>query len=128
MARDRELERRLRERGIAAESCPGNLLFEPGTILNASGKPYQVFTAFWRACLAMPGPAEPTPAPGRLRAPAQWPASLEISKLGLEPKADWAGGMQPVPFEAPQQASSHVAGRSGQQRHMCLIGHYAAVH
>jgi deoxyribodipyrimidine photo-lyase len=94
ITRDRELERRLRERGIAAESCPGNLLFEPGTILNASGKPYQVFTAFWRACLAMPGPAEPTPAPSRLRAPAQWPASLEISKLGLEPKADWAGGMR----------------------------------
>lgn len=64
ITRDRELERRLRERGIAAESCSGNLLFEPGTILNARGKPYQVFTAFWRACLALPRPAEPTPAPG----------------------------------------------------------------
>ena len=63
MARDRDLERRLRERGIAAESCPGNLLFEPGTILNTNGKPYQVFTAFWRVGFAMPGPPEPKPAP-----------------------------------------------------------------
>jgi deoxyribodipyrimidine photo-lyase len=94
IARDRELEQRLRERGIASESCPGNLLFEPGTILNADGKPYQVFTPFWRACLAMPGPEEPKPAPGRLRAPAEWPASLEISELGLEPEIDWAGGMR----------------------------------
>jgi deoxyribodipyrimidine photo-lyase len=94
IARDRELERRLRERGIAAESCPGNLLFEPGTILNADGKPYQVFTPFWRACVAMPDPEEPKPAPGRLRAPAEWPASLEISQLGLEPEVDWASGMR----------------------------------
>ena len=71
IARDRELEQRLRERGIAAESCPGNLLFEPGTILNADGKPYQVFTPFWRACVAMPDPEQPKPAPGRLPAPAK---------------------------------------------------------
>ena len=85
IARDRELERRLRQRGIAAAGCPGNLLFEPGTVLSANGKPCRVFTAFWRACLAMPGPPEPTSAPRRLRAPAQWPASLAISELGLEP-------------------------------------------
>ncbi len=30
MARDREVERRLRERRIAAESCGGKVLFEPG--------------------------------------------------------------------------------------------------
>jgi deoxyribodipyrimidine photo-lyase len=88
------LERRLRERGIAAESCPGNILFEPGTILNGNGKPYQVFTAFWRACLAMPGPEEPKPAPRRLRAPAEWPASLQIRQLDLEPKVDGAGVMR----------------------------------
>ena len=96
IARDRELERRLRERGIAAASCPGNLLFEPGTILNADGEPYQVFTAFRRACLAMPAPEEPKPAPSRLRAPAEWPASVAISELGLEPKVDWASGMKQI--------------------------------
>jgi deoxyribodipyrimidine photo-lyase len=114
MARDREIERRLGERGIAAESCPGNLLFEPGTILNASGKPYRVFTAFWRACLAMPGPEKPKPAPKRLRAPRKWPASLAISKLGLQPKVDWAGGLrhtwQPGERSAQKQMEDFLGG------------------
>jgi len=81
MARDRELERRLRERGIAAESGSGNLVFEPRTILNANGKPYQVFTAFWPACLAMACPEDPKPAPRRLRAPGWWRWGRESEKL-----------------------------------------------
>jgi deoxyribodipyrimidine photo-lyase len=105
IARDREIERRLHERGIAARSCPGNLLFEPGTILNADGRPYRVFTAFWRACLAMPGPAEPRPAPRRLRAPARWPASVEISQLGLKRKVDGAAGMRQMWRPGEQGAS-----------------------
>lgn len=96
IARDRELEQRLRDCGVAAESCPGNLLFEPGTILNSQGKPFQVFSAFWRACQAMPGPAEPTPAPKRIPAPGKWPSSLAISDLCLEPGVDWAGGIRQV--------------------------------
>jgi deoxyribodipyrimidine photo-lyase len=94
IARDRRLQRVLREHGIAAETCPGNLLFEPGTILSTSNRPLQVFSAFSRACLAMPDPAEPGCAPARLPAPVEWPVSLAISDLGLEPKVDWAGGLR----------------------------------
>ncbi len=90
IARDTEIERRLRDQPIAAGSCPGNLLFEPGTILNASGKPFQVFTPFWRACRVLPAPALPGPAPRRLRAPGKWPRSVAISALGILPKSDWA--------------------------------------
>ena len=94
IARERELERRARECGFAAEACPGNLLFEPGTILNKDGKPFRVFTAFWRACLAMADPPEPGLAPARILAPARWPSSMDISELGLEPQVDWAAGMR----------------------------------
>ena len=94
IARDRQVERRLRQVGIDAVSCPGDLLFEPGTILNGNGKPFQVFTAFWHACLAMPGPLEPSPVPERFGAPAKWPDSLAIDDLGLEPEVDWAGGIR----------------------------------
>ena len=94
IARDTEIECRLRDQRIAAGSCPGNLLFEPGTILNAGGKPFQVFTPFWRACLAMPAPAQPTLAPRRLRAPGKWPRSVAISALGLLPRSDWAAGLR----------------------------------
>lgn len=33
--------------GITIKTFAGNVLFEPGTILNRSGKPFQVFTPFW---------------------------------------------------------------------------------
>ena len=94
IARDRKLKALLRERGLAAESLPGNLLFEPWTIRNSSGEPFRVFTAFWRACLTEPAPPAAKPAPRRIPPPAAWPASLEISGLGLEPEIDWASGLR----------------------------------
>ena len=96
VARDRELQRRLRDRGIDTEISPGNLLFEPGAILNAGGRPFQIFSAFWRACLAMPAPAAPGRAAEDLPSPAKWPSSLALSDLCLEPEIDWAGGMREV--------------------------------
>ena len=114
IARDREVERYARERGIAAESCPGNLLFEPGTILNNDGKPFRVFTAFWRACLVQPDPAKPTPAPARLPAPAQWPLSMH-RRARPRTAIDWAGGLRETwrPGEAR-------AGRASKLSRECL--------
>jgi deoxyribodipyrimidine photo-lyase len=94
IARDRAVEKTLRARAVSAEISPGNVLFEPGTLLNSSGKPFQVFTAFWRACLAMPAPRRPGNAPETLRPPLQWPQSLPIEDLRLEPEIDWAGGLR----------------------------------
>ncbi len=94
IARDRKLKNLLLERGVAAVSFPGNLLFEPWNICNSSGDAFRVFTAFWKACLSGPAPPAPTPAPKRIKPPARWPGSLAISDLGLEPKIDWAGGIR----------------------------------
>ena len=99
IARDKKVKALLREHGLAAESFSGNLLFEPWTIQNTSGKPFRVFTAFWKACLAEPAPPEPSLAPKQIPAPVSWPASLKISDLGLEPpesesKIDWTGGLR----------------------------------
>jgi len=94
IARDRALKEHLPERGIEAESCPGNLLFEPWTIHNLSGKPFQVFTAFGRRCVRMAAPPQPKPAPAQIPAAALWPRSLAICDLGLEPKIDWAAGLR----------------------------------
>jgi deoxyribodipyrimidine photo-lyase len=69
-------------------------LFEPGTILNASGKPFQVFSAFWRVCLAAMSPTEPTPAPARIPGPKSLPESLALADFELEPEIDWAEGMR----------------------------------
>ena len=94
VARDRELKSRLRERGIAAESFNGNLLFEPWTIQNSSGEPFRVFTPFWRVCLTKSVAPPSKDAPKKLRPPDNWPGSLELSELGLEPTIDWARGLR----------------------------------
>lgn len=94
LVRQRAVEQTLSARGIDALSCAGNVLFEPGAVLNTSGKPFQVFTPFWRACLAERSPAEPTRAPTHLPAPERWSDSLSIDALELEPEVDWAGGLR----------------------------------
>ena len=96
VARDREVKAKLSASGLAAESFNGNLLSEPWTIRNSSGQPFQIFTAFWRACLRE-SIAPPSKDPPRLLpSPAQWPYSLNLPDLKLEPAVDWAGGFREV--------------------------------
>jgi deoxyribodipyrimidine photo-lyase len=94
VARDADLKSHLRERGIATESLNANLLFEPWTIRNGSGQPFRVFTAFWRACLTKPVAPPSKDAPRKLCSPENWPHSLELSELALEPTVDWASGLR----------------------------------
>ncbi len=96
IARDRQVQDALRRQGVTAESFNGSLLFEPGSVLNVSGQPFRVFTAFWRACHKA-RPEEPAKnAPRRLPAPRAWPGSLQLPELELEPKPDWAEGFRKV--------------------------------
>jgi deoxyribodipyrimidine photo-lyase len=94
IARDRELKSTLRERGLVAESFNGNLLFEPGMIRNGSGKPFRIFTAFWRACLRNSIARHPKDVPKKLPSFANWPHSLKPAELGLDPTVDWAAGLR----------------------------------
>lgn len=50
--RDGRIKEALRGAGIAAESFNGSLLNEPWTVQNQGGRPFQVFTPYWRSCLA----------------------------------------------------------------------------
>ncbi|MCK6486492.1 MAG: DNA photolyase family protein [Phycisphaerae bacterium] len=92
--RDRRIESALRADGVSIETFNGSQLFEPEEVKNQQGRPFQVFTAFWRACLKLPEPAAPTTAPRRIPAPPVWPASLALDALCLEPRIDWAGGFR----------------------------------
>jgi len=94
MRRDAKLTEALSGDGLEPESFNAALLREPWTIQNKSGKPFQVFTPFWKHCLARPDPDEPSPAPKYLPAPVKWPKSLALVELGLEPKTNWAEGMR----------------------------------
>ncbi|MEI7731485.1 MAG: deoxyribodipyrimidine photo-lyase [Verrucomicrobiota bacterium] len=94
LARDRHIATALAGQGVKADGYPGALLFEPETLRNKSGKPFQVFTPFWRTCLALGEPPEPLPAPRQLTAPSHWPDSLSLSALALEPKNNWPSGLR----------------------------------
>lgn len=105
---DAAIKQALRGDGLDAESFNAALLFEPWTIKNLSGKPFQVFTPYWKACLAQPEQPEPVPAPRKLSAPDTWPASEPLKTLELEPRVDWAGGMR----------KSWTPGEKGAQRQL----------
>jgi deoxyribodipyrimidine photo-lyase len=106
VARDRHIKDALTSDGLTAQSFNSALLHEPWTIQNQSQKPFQVFTPFWKNCLAQPDPADPVPAPKALPAPARWPKSLALDELELEPKINWAGGLRAAwqPGEAGAEA------------------------
>jgi deoxyribodipyrimidine photo-lyase len=89
----------LEKHQIASASFNGQLLNEPWTIKNTSGKPFRVFTAYWRAVTARGTPEPPLPAPRNLRFHAllRGPKlkSVPLGSLGLEPHSpDWAGGLR----------------------------------
>jgi deoxyribodipyrimidine photo-lyase len=73
----------------------GSLLFEPEQIASGSGKPYRVFTPFWKACVASAAPRSPLPAPTSLTpVEGSVPASESLSDWQLLPtKPDWSGGI-----------------------------------
>ena len=96
--------------GLRVESFNGQLLFEPWTLRTKTGDYYKVFTPYWKACLALPSPAAPTPAPRKLKG-APWPSDapkrVNLDNLRLLPKKpDWAGGMREAwtPGEAGAKA------------------------
>lgn len=94
MARDAKVKEALRGDGLVVESFNAALLHEPWTIKNKSGKPFRVFTPFWKHCLTKPDPAAPLVAPKTIPAPSIWPKSLSLDELELEPKHPWADGFR----------------------------------
>ena len=75
--------------GLKAESFNGNLLHEPHLVKTLAGNPFQVFTPFWKNCLANLKFGIPLKAPKKL-SPFEKPLkSVDVAKLGLLPKIKW---------------------------------------
>ncbi len=115
-------ERLRRELGdvVSLRRSPGRLLFEPEAIHTASERPYQVFTPFWRNCLAQPAPPAPVAAPDTLRAPARWPRSDDPADWALLPvRPDWSTGLRAAftPGESAAVARLQVFLDSRSQRY-----------
>jgi deoxyribodipyrimidine photo-lyase len=102
---DTALKTAVSERGVEARSFIGNVLNEPWEVTGISGKPYEVFSPYWRACRARPL-ADPLPAPTGLRL-ARLPRGGErLADWKLLPeRPNWAAGWEPIwqPGEAGAQ-------------------------
>jgi deoxyribodipyrimidine photo-lyase len=96
IARDAAIKARLAANGIEAKSFNGALLNEPHTITNKQGRPFQVFTPYWRHCLTLPVAAPIKLTAAELPAPARWPRSLELAELELLPTIPWDAGLSAV--------------------------------
>jgi deoxyribodipyrimidine photo-lyase len=80
--------------GVEVEALNGSTFFLPTQIQNGSGKPYQVFTPFWKTCLKMGLDTEVLPAPTTIPTPEKWPVSMAVDELALLPNIDWAPGLR----------------------------------
>ncbi|MFK3679082.1 cryptochrome/photolyase family protein [Microbacterium sp. NPDC090218] len=92
---DAGLKSALRADGVEVSSFAASLLHEPWTVTTGAGTRYSVFTPFWRACLALPGPRTPFPEPAEILGEKKVPASDALDDWGLLPSApDWAAGLR----------------------------------
>ena len=90
---DQELKSTLRDQGIEVESFQANVLFEPWTITNKDGKPFQVFTPFWKTCLNQDPPRFPLGEPTQLETVSGIPSD-SLESWGLLPTSpDWSAGL-----------------------------------
>ena len=114
LARDRAIKAELLAAGVDAQSFNAALLFEPHTVQNKAGQPFQVFTPYWKHCQTLPVAAPLKLPAGNFSAPAKWPTSLTLAELGLLPRIKWDFGLasawQPGEVSAQKRLRKFVAG------------------
>ncbi|HSH30718.1 MAG TPA: deoxyribodipyrimidine photo-lyase [Thiohalobacter sp.] len=92
--RDRDIKGGLKQQGIVCHSFNAALLIEPWDHLNQQGRPYRVFTPFWRSLQSRLDSLAPQRAPSPLPGlPRQRGRSLQLDALGLLPGHDWDAGL-----------------------------------
>ncbi|MCB0346717.1 MAG: deoxyribodipyrimidine photo-lyase, partial [Bdellovibrionales bacterium] len=91
--RDEKVKHVLKGSSVKVESFNGSLLLEPWENLNKSGKPYKVFTPFWKSLVDQLQPAKPLGAPRSIKgAKLSRLKNLKVDDLCLLPKIPWDDG------------------------------------
>lgn len=108
---DTAIKSALKERGISVLTFNGHLLREPWTVATRDGRPFQIFSAYWRAARKEYAPEVPRPMPQRVEfypVPENVTARVkDLSALALQPCApDWAGGLRET-WQCGEQAGQH---------------------
>ncbi len=105
VARGAKLKAALWGMGVEAQSFNAGLLHEPQLLKTQAGRPYTVFTPFWKALRATLPPGAALPAPKRIPAPDAFPASDDPASWKLLPRIAWDTGFKAAwtPGEAGAQ-------------------------
>ncbi len=92
---EQDLEARARTASIAVRRFAGSLLAEPEALRTKDGRPFRVFTPFWRALQASVNLPPLATTPRRLTPVATRPRSDDLASWRLLPtRPDWAGGLR----------------------------------
>lgn len=97
ITRDKELKAHFREKLDAVETFNGSLLKEPWEVRTKEGKPFQVFTPFWKTCLNQMDLDPPYPAPAKLPQPqpaGRLAGECTLDDLRLLPHIAWDSGIK----------------------------------
>lgn len=92
--RDKKIKAELRRNGFEAESFNSSLLREPHELSTQAGKPFQVYTPFYKAFLKKPTSWEPEELPPLTGPETDAPKSEPIEDLKLLPKVKWDKGLE----------------------------------
>ncbi|MFZ5537968.1 MAG: cryptochrome/photolyase family protein [Pseudomonadota bacterium] len=93
IARDQSVKAALRGLGLRAESFNGSLLFEPWEVLTREGKPYRIFTPYWKACQGHGlDRVDPIVPPSALPPVPREVGSEPLESLRLLPEIPWDTG------------------------------------
>jgi deoxyribodipyrimidine photo-lyase len=92
VVRDAKIKTEFSHAGLEASSFNGALLNEPDAIANKQGRPFQIFSPYWRHCLALTVASPLRLGRRELPTPKTWPRSLDLRELELLSRAGWAAG------------------------------------
>ena len=124
IARDTAIKKSLADDGLHAESFNGGLLFEPVHVATKEGKPYQVFTPFWRSLLARDEPLKPVAKPKQLCAAESISPAAErtvsVESLKLLPAVHWTNTMATA--WTPGEVGAHKRLKSFLDPHLFAYG------
>ncbi len=105
--RDTRVKRSLQDENIEFTLYNGNLLLEPDNIQNKAGKPFKVFTPYWRTHQQLFSLPALLPVPKRLPSVPTHLSSLAITKLELLPSLRWDKGLHKT-WQVGEQAALNL--------------------
>lgn len=95
LKREKKILKIAQKQGCIAEGFPGALLFEPTTILTQQGKPYTLFTPFYKNCLKEGVPNQPKLKLKHCKQLSFSRKGLKVEDLDLLPDIPWDKGFYP---------------------------------